>query len=376
MGKSTRKKQEAAAEAEAKWTSVLTQRGHNSGKSQREVHGVRIATSRIHNNLGQAIRSIHQWKYTGKSRRTDRQQLELLRYLFGKYPVPHFLENVMLEERNEVATRSPFTRWYMCVALGRSLYKECTREYMSKKETHWFLQAPHNISTVKEAIWWAKAMAICNDTGLAYRMCRSAITHRGNYTDKFWVDVHRFFVNNPVSLKEMDELIDYICAARRENENWTINKRSLESIRRKSEEWHRAQIKMQTIGGGSWAGMGVSNWEFKTGKTHPDPQKNTERKWRVFEITTGNALAQEGQRMRHCVAGYKSQCMNNSCAIFTMRSSTMLKPDERHLTIEVDVHARRITQARGLANRLPRPQEREILNKWAFQNGLTMNLWY
>ncbi|KKL04485.1 hypothetical protein LCGC14_2615620, partial [marine sediment metagenome] len=47
-----------------------------------------------------------------------------------------------------------------------------------------------------------------------------------------------------------------------------------------------------------------------------------------------------------------------------------VRENRRHLTIEVDPVGKAVVQARGLANRLPKPQEKAILNKWATASGL------
>lgn len=372
MGKSTRKKQEKLAARERSFTERLAAHRDQNTKSRGPVTANEIMTPTIRRYSGYYLRNRAAWKYLGKSRKAEKQRLELIRYLFGKYSVPRFLEQALVSEDKEF---TQFASWYVTAAQGGSLYKTCTRNVLSKKETHLFLQAPDDL-TIKEAIWWAKAMALCDNVGVAYRMARCSIVRRGDYANAFWIDVHRFFTNNPVSLKEMDELIDYVTAERRDNGNWSIKKRSLESIRRKSEEWHRAQYKMRHIGGGSWEGMKVPDWKFVTGKHDPNPQKSTRVEWFVRQILSGNELAREGQKMRHCVASYKRTCMSGHAAIFSMTSNTPNQTDRRNLTIEVNAHSRQIVQARGFTNRIPRPQERLILNRWARESQLTFPRWY
>jgi len=372
MGKSTRKKQQLAAVRDQNFQNRLSSY-RNSGKKLRgdvTVRGNNLLTPAMQQIQHNAVRNIHSWHYAGKSQRTEKQRLDLLRYLFGIYPVPRFLEHVMIDAD---AKNEDFFKWYLAVAQGKSLYKTCTRGALSKRETHLFLQAPNELN-VREAIWWAKTVALCDNIGVAYRMAKSRVA-RYNYANQFWIDVHRFFTNNPVSMKEMEELLDYVVAEYRDNNNWTIKKRSLESVRRKSEEWHRAQYKIRQIGGGSWPGMDVPNWTMSTGMFHSDPQKNQRIEWHVRQILTGNDLVKEGQKMRHCVASYKSTCINNQTAIFSMTSNTPFQQDRRNLTIEVLVAGRQISQVRGFGNRLAYPAEREILHKWANQNRLQWSRW-
>ena len=56
----------------------------------------------MYQRRGHFLHKPDDWVYRGKSKRKDRQRTELVRFLFGKYPVPRFLENVwndMAEER-------------------------------------------------------------------------------------------------------------------------------------------------------------------------------------------------------------------------------------------------------------------------------------
>ena len=371
MGKATRKKLEERALIEKGWSARLAVE-KNAGKTYRGVvQGADVIPKYIRRFSGRQINDYKNWTYNGKSKRKDKQQLALIRYMFAKYPVPSYLEEIFISEDKDEFDK--YGAWYIAAAQGDSLYKTCTRGLLSKKESHWLLQAPQDL-TLKEAIWWAKGVAITQDKGIAYRLCKSVIGRRGIYTDEFWIDVHRFFANNPTTGKEIQELLDYIQACRNENPDWSIKKRSLSAVRRGSDKWHRDMIRMRKIGGGSWEGMEIPPWKTTTGKEHHDPKKNTKTEWIVYEITSGNELAQEGNKMRHCVSSYKHYCMKGSRSIFTMRSTTVMHDEKRHLTIEVDRGhgSPAVVQTRGLANRPPKGQENEILRKWANENGLTV----
>ncbi len=370
MGKSTRKRQVEEAVREQEFVDFFASK-KNSGKTYRGViKAENIIPKYVRRFQKRQLRDPVKWVYRGKSKRIEKQQIALIRYLYAKYPVPACLESVFISENSDKFNN--YARWYLALAQGESLYKTCTREVLTKKETHYITQAPDSLN-IEEAVWWAKGMALTQNTGIAYRIAKSPIG-RASWASDFWVDVHRFFANNPVPLKEMEELIDYIRAARAENPAWTIKKRSLEAVRRKSEHWHRDMIKLRNIGGGAWTGMELPYWKYKTGKADPNPSRSNEVEWHLYEICSGNELAKEGNKMRHCVAGYKSRCANGSIAIFTLRSNTPLLNNRKHLTIQVSPQTRAITQARGLANRLMRPQERVIIGKWARDNALRVSV--
>jgi len=371
MGKNTRKKQEAELAAEQRIEAALASQ-KNSGKTYRGVVGAEdVMPKTARGVISQRLREYHDWTYKGKSKNKRKQQLELIRHAFAKYRVPTFLEDAFITEESNY---DRYTEWYLAVAQGRSLYKTCTREHnLTKRDTHFLLLAPDEFD-MNEAVWWAKSMAIVEDVGLAYRIARSCLSRR-SYRSEFACDVHRFFVNNPVPLEEIQHLHDYIMAQVEGQENgWSIKKRSLEALRRQSEVWHRNMAKMRSIGGGSWEGLDVAPFKCKTGKANPDPKKSTEREWHLFEILTGNELAKEGNAMRHCVSAYKHRCIKGTTGIFALRSNTMLKPNQRHLTIEVvkQHNTMAVVQVRGLANRMARPQESEIVQSWANARGLQM----
>lgn len=82
-------------------------------------------------------------------------------------------------------------------------------------------------------------------------------------------------------------------------------------------------------------------------------------RWTVRELTSGQALYEEGQALRHCVAGYARRCAAGDCAIFSLQCD-----DQRRLTIEIAPAGRRIIQARGACNRPATPEEQGVVQKW------------
>ena len=81
--------------------------------------------------------------------------------------------------------------------------------------------------------------------------------------------------------------------------------------------------------------------------------------WSFHELTSGEELFREGQTLRHCVATYAPRCQSGACVIVSLRRNMA-----RCLTLEVDPVTGRIRQARGLSNRLPRPNEQRAMERW------------
>ena len=98
------------------------------------------------------------------------------------------------------------------------------------------------------------------------------------------------------------------------------------------------------------------------------------RVWTITELLTSRALFLEGQAMRHCVATYAERCVRRQTSIWSMQVENK-RGRHRLLTIEVDLPKRTICQARGKCNRLPQPAEREVMDRWAAQQGLRIAEW-
>jgi len=80
-------------------------------------------------------------------------------------------------------------------------------------------------------------------------------------------------------------------------------------------------------------------------------------------------LLDEGHRMRHCVATYLGSCAKKRSAIWSMKIEN--NEGRKHvLTIEVDLMTKTICQIRGRCNRLPKEHEKEIIRRWAAQEGI------
>ena len=93
------------------------------------------------------------------------------------------------------------------------------------------------------------------------------------------------------------------------------------------------------------------------------------RVWTITEILTSPALFLEGQAMRHCVATYAERRILRQTSIWSMQVENR-RGRHRVLTIEVDLPKKTVCQARGRCNRLPQVVEKELMERWAAQEGL------
>jgi hypothetical protein len=326
---------------------------------------------------GYALRAPQDWRCRIKSRSDDKRLLDLVRFCFAKYPVAAHLEAAWIEDFDDdfvdrVTPRRPangsarsglrLRHWYMVVAQGGSLYKQEARPFLSKLEAHHFLNPPADLTTARAAFWYAFARAQTDDVAAARNVAKSKLD-QFSVASSFWKDAARYFARNPAPVREIDELIDFIFAAKQEDDSFSLRGRALPALRRRMEDWHRTLRKSQAIGGGAWAGRPIPDIDYEAG---------SERKkaiWRFRQIRTGNELFREGQRQHHCVVTYKHHCLSGDISIWSLRSEYPAGQVNRGVTMEVRRDGA-IVQCRGFANRLPYGNEVSVIKRWAADHGL------
>jgi hypothetical protein len=313
--------------------------------------------------------------YTKKSRDPQKQIRELTRYVFARYRVPTHLQNVWDKRFNTTRQMYPhqqeteLTRtinkidWYICAAQGGSLYKEHTKAHLTKKETHTFLTCPHEL-TFEEALTYSIAMTFAEKEGVALRIAKSKLTSRG--TSEFIKSVIYFFARNPAdSITEIDDLYDFISASRGRNTNFTLAGFTLESLRKRTKDWHYALRREKVMGNSKWAPAPIEDAVYDD-----KDSAGNEFKWHMVQITTAKELAAEGTAQHHCVSSYRGACAAGKTYIFSLRREDN-NGISRKATIELGNDGT-IVQARGKANRSTKNDEHRIIQRWADDNGLRL----
>ncbi|HEX7925896.1 MAG TPA: PcfJ domain-containing protein [Bradyrhizobium sp.] len=335
------------------------------------------------------LRDAGTWTPQLKTRDAARLRLAAARYLFARYPVAQHLEEIWIDcaglGADEIALRK---RWYIVAAGGGSLYKAGAGAWLSRKEIHAFLNPPGKLS-FEEAIWHAIASSYANDAGLALRIARSGIAQTPRAQLGRWREVVRFFCAHPTTVEEMGDLRDYLAACYRRDRTFSLKGRTLSSLRRQMHAWHR---ELETIArieaarrraeaardrargrlaareplSDSWPGAPLADWTWS-----PSCKASGKRgEFVVVQLRTAVDLVAETQAMRHCVASYAAKCIAGHASIWSLRHRAAGKT-ERMLTIEVD-RQHRAVQVRGFANRAPRAEERNILERWAQARGIAL----
>lgn len=364
MGRQTVAKIEKQAAYEESFARAFAQ--HNQQVKAREVNKEPDLVTYIRSYLDKAVRNPEDFKSRLKSSDRDKQLLELVRFVFNKYPVNTMLSRVWRVQRNNVTAtnEAQYRNWYVCVATGGSFYKEYAKEFFTKKETHIFLNCTHDIS-VEAGRVYAVAKAEGANEGQALRLARSKLNTRP-FND-FWRGVIRFFAaHEPKNVDQINDLVDYIHAKRNENNTFTLfgSGHTIASLLIKTEEWHRALQRAKVLGNFTWDGHAINDSSF----VRKDVYGN-EVTWKFRQIKNSKDLAAEGTRMRHCVLSYKNYCIQGTCSIWQLIYVDYVGVETNKLTIELRSDGS-IVQARGLANRAPRPDEKHILDMWSTQEGL------
>jgi hypothetical protein len=333
-----------------------------------------------------AVRPPSAWHPNLKTRDPARLRLAAARHLFARYPVAAPLENIWVNREDltesEVKLRK---RWYIVAARGGSLYKECSNGWLSRKEAHAFLNAPAGL-TFDEAFWMAIAKSYAPEEGLALRLARSKIGRTPRSEIAFWREAMRFFCANPAPTELVDDLCDYLAECLRRDAAYSLKGRTLATLRRQMHEWHRDLAAIERIqaairrargiraapatgtpDAGRWPGASIADWSWKPSAKEAQFKRE---EYAVRQLRTAEELVAETRAMRHCVSTYAAKCIAGKASIWSLRRYVQNGFD-RLLTIEVDPQNRAI-QVRGLANRLARPDEKAVLERWAKARGIVI----
>jgi hypothetical protein len=332
---------------------------------------------------GEVVRDPQSWRPQMKTRDAARLRLAAARHLFALYPVHATLERIWIDDTGLGADEVRLRRqWYVTAARGGSLYKAGASTWLTRKEVHAFLNPTAGLS-FEEAFWEAIARSYTGDRAMALRIARSKITTTPREEIAFWRGVARFFCVNPASVETIDDLCDYLADCRRRDPSYKLEGRTLPALIRRMHEWHRDIAAIERIeamrrrahGRGTststanvaWSGSSLADWEWVP--SSKDAKAKGER-FVVRQLKQAEDLVMESRAMRHCVSTYAGKCISGRASIWSLRRCTKDRID-RLLTIEVDQQDRAV-QVRGLANRLPHAEERNVLERWAKARGITL----
>lgn len=331
--------------------------------------------------LSMPLRTYHAIRepddYIARSYNIGRQVIGLIDHLFVQYQPPHFLYRAMLNDEGrrlifEQIDRGAgpdevksFQHWFLVVARGASFAKAAS-DHLSRREAHWFLLAPHDLS-IHQNLFWAK----CRAAGASEACARYLVewfgdTRNQDRVDRRVDDLIRLYAEIYPHLRgyDLQEITDFVLAAV-DDPLFSFSGRTIGSLRKLSHEWHRT----------AYAGhIGVyRSWPQRYGAWHHQTKTVLIR---AIELTNNRALADEGKKQRHCVFSYTMRCLAGTSRIVSLRwfagAGGLGESGQElsRLTLEICPTRNAVVQIRGNLNRMATPEELKVVSHWAGVHGL------
>jgi hypothetical protein len=306
------------------------------------------------------LRPVDTWGPEGRN--ADERFRHLARHLLADYPVPRLLDSLFLNEG-----WGHLQHWFRHVGTGSNIRSAPgMTARLTSRMAHYMLKIPSRYSVV-QAVRMGQVMGLNGRMELGRALAGSFLGEelRTDIEESWWLTVIQWLVNHPeVPPEQVGPLLDYVRAKRQEDPDFSMKGRSWNALERQIQHWHWRLRYEDCLAHQVFERSGVApeTWEVSDARG---------RVWSVGELQSSTELWHEGLAMEHCVASYAGYVASGYCSIWSVRVSDRTKPKaERALTLEVRNATREIVQARGHCNRLPTPQERRVLQRWAAEHGL------
>jgi PcfJ-like protein len=295
---------------------------------------------------------IFRWRPVSKL--ANVQLNELINYLFCKYKVPKFLYSSFYESKEMV-----HMEWLIHLGQGGSIKKlNKVPIPFTQKMGHYFTLAPDKLNTY-EAIRWGQTKGLGGSDDLAERVANSWLGNKPYSDEDFWESFLILVINGGMfNMTKLTELVDYVREAKRENVHFQLKGRTLQSLFKQSDIWHKhfAIYKVETF----WKPCGIEGLKIE--------KKNEILK--LEELTGSKELAIEGKTMKHCVSSYSFYCSKGRSAIFSVRKYAGGILLDVLATIEVNVPLKRVVQAKAKMNKPISEEVIKLIEIWRAKEGL------
>ncbi len=244
---------------------------------------------------------------------------------------------------------------------------------LTRRGGHFFRKAPVTLLP-QQGLRWAQVKALGGSDDLAMNVAVSRLAEMTGH-DEFWSSALRFLVAHPdIPPHQVGPVIDYFRSRTPplgRDATYSLKGRTVASVLRGMEEWHR--------------GLHLARppelrdaYEQSLGPVRPSrpfarvaggmiilsPEATGAGEvWVVRQLLTAAELAQEGSDLKHCVATYARHCERGLLSIWSLDREGG-GPVEARLTLTLTPDGR-VTEARGLQNRLPHPHETPLIEAFA-----------
>ncbi|QYJ68976.1 PcfJ domain-containing protein [Flavobacterium litorale] len=309
------------------------------------------------------VRDIQGWKK--ETAVPEAQLASLIRYSFAKYPVPEFLEHVFNTDKKV------HMYWYIQLGRGDSVLalSGFPVSYTSSM-AHWFRLTPPTY-TVPQAIRRAQALGYGATTERAEVIAWSVLAN-GFENEVFWAKVVQFVakVKEEVSLDKLQVVLEHLEALRVQQPDINMKGRTWDALLRQAEMWKAEMVKRNDAAGYmQWKPAEITDFYKAEGNVV----------YRTVQLTSSEALYEEGYEMNHCIAEFTDDCALGEAAIFSLRAYNSNATDtdfRRILTIEVCLKTNDILEAKGKYNEMPTQEEDKLVKEWAAKEKLTFSCEY
>jgi hypothetical protein len=294
------------------------------------------------------------FKWRPVSKLANGQLNELVSYLFCKYKVPKFLYSSFYESKETV-----HMEWLIHLGEGGSVKKlNKVPIPFTQKMGHYFTIAPDKLNTY-EAIRWGQTKGLGGSDDLAERVANSWLGNKPYSDENFWESFLILLINGAMfNMTKLTELVDYVREAKREDVHYQLKGRTLQSLFKQSDIWHKhfAIYKAESF----WKPCGIEGLKIE--------KKNEILK--LEELTGSKELAIEGKTMKHCVSSYSFYCSKGRSAIFSVRKYAGGILLDVLATIEVNVALKRVVQAKAKMNKPISEEVMKLIEIWRAKEGL------
>lgn len=369
MGRSTANKNELLNKQESKIGSYLANKKQifkeSEKKSRPPVYQLLLAYSNYF------INPVYEYKLKTKSAAEEKQLAEYIKHCFQKYKVCYPLFNVWFGNQVKSKQFDKNVKMYICQAQGGSLYKEHLKDTLTKKEVHNLVNCRHNI-LLDEAFVYSAAKAETDNDAFALKIARTKIKEYA-LTD-YWKGVVYFFArsqNYKLDVQSINDIVDFLRVKLAGGHPYPLNGHTVESLKQRVHEWHADLSRIKKIGEHVWDGIAIDDFDWREYNSKEDITVS----WDIVQIKTSKQLAQEGNKMRHCVFSYRDYCIKGTSSIWSLGKYNANGLRESKVTIELRTSNLTVVQTRGFANRKPSASEDSIIKKWISKNGLSYSGW-
>ena len=303
------------------------------------------------------VRSVDSWEK--ESFVAEDQLRSFIKHCFTNYDVPQFMENAFGGE-NKV-----HMLWYIQLGRGDSVQK------LSGFPVEFTKRMAHEFRNIKKALTIPRAIRMAQALGFDATNERAELIAWSALSESFDNEVFRkelvkFFAvaEGDMRLDLFQITIDYLFSMKAENDAFTMKGRTWDVLYVQALGWHRDMLKKKAAeSNNQWKPAAIGNFCIEEDET----------RFVITQLTSSEALYDEGEEMEHCVADYVYQCSVGESAIFSLRKYTACDNIYETLaTIEVLPNEQEIIQAQSKYNNMISQEAHDVIVKWAQQEGLSL----